>query len=201
VNFLAHAYLSFDKPKVLVGNFIGDFVRGNLEEQFDKQIIIGILLHREIDRFTDRHPVVKEAQGILRPIFYRYSAVITDMFFDYFLSKNWEDYDHRSIEDFTVQVYDIIDTHKAILPDKFLHPYKYMKKENWLVSYGTMEGIQRAFTGISYRTTFDSKLEKAPVYLKKYHETFEDYFKQFFPELVSFSRNKLDELLNKNGYL
>lgn len=199
MNFLAHAYLSFDKPKVLIGNFIGDFVRGNLEEQFEKEIIIGILLHREIDRFTDRHPLVKESQGILRPIFYRYSTVITDMFFDYFLSKNWKDYDHRPIDVFTGQVYEILDGHRHILPKKFLNPYKYMKKENWLASYGTMEGIQRAFTGISYRTTFDSKLEKAPAYLKIHHETFENYFREFFPELISFSKDRLNELLTRHG--
>lgn len=194
MNFLAHAYLSFDNPKVLVGNFIGDFVRGNLEDQFEKDIIMGVLLHRDIDVFTDRHPLVKEAQEILKPIFYRYSLVVTDMYFDYFLSKNWHKYDDRSLLEYTEQVYSIIDQHVDILPKRFIHPFKYMKKENWLLSYGTMEGIQRSFTGLSYRTTFDSNIEKAPLYLKKYHEVFEDIFERFFDELIIFSKERLEQL-------
>lgn len=194
MNFLAHAYLSFDNPKVLVGNFIGDFVRGNLEDQFEKDIITGVLLHRDIDVFTDHHPFVKEAQEILKPIFYRYSLVVTDMYFDYFLSKNWHKYDDRSLLEYTKQVYCIMDQHFDILPKRFKHPFKYMKKENWLLYYGTMEGIQRSFTGLSYRTTFDSNIEKAPFYLKKHHEVFEDIFERFFDELIIYSKERLEQL-------
>ncbi|MEX2513133.1 MAG: ACP phosphodiesterase [Cyclobacteriaceae bacterium] len=201
MNFLAHAYLSFDNPKVLVGNFIGDFVRGNLEEKFEREIIIGILLHREIDRFTDRHPLVKEAQHLLKPIFYRYSLVVTDMYFDYFLSKNWAKYDDRPILIYTQNVYEILEQHRKILPEKFLYPFKFMKKENWLASYGTMEGIQRSFTGLSYRTTFHSKIETAPDYLEKHHAFFEDIFERFFEELIAFSKDKLEHLFNRNDHL
>ncbi|MEX0882369.1 MAG: ACP phosphodiesterase [Cyclobacteriaceae bacterium] len=201
MNFLAHAYLSFDNQKVLVGNFIGDFVRGNLEENFEREIIIGILLHREIDAFTDRHPLVKEAQDLLKPIFYRYSLVVTDMYFDYFLSKNWNKYDDRPILAYTEKVYAVLEQYREILPEKFLYTFTFMKKENWLASYGTMEGIQRSFTGLSYRTSFDSKIEKAPIYLEKHHDYFEDIFERFFEELIIFSKNKLLELYKKNDHL
>ena len=54
MNFLAHIYLSGNNSKIMVGNFIGDFVKGrNLLEQFEPEIAKGIELHRAIDEYTD----------------------------------------------------------------------------------------------------------------------------------------------------
>ncbi len=194
MNFLAHAYLSFDQPKVLVGNFIGDFVRGNIKDQFEKEIVLGIMLHREIDDFTDTHPEVKKAQEILKPKFGRYSMVITDIFFDYFLSKYWGNYDHRSIQEFASQVYKTISRFEAKLPLSFVYLFHFMEKENWLVAYGTLEGIRTSLTGISKRTAFDSKMETAHLSLKEHETTFKNHFDKFFPDLVHFSKKKLEEL-------
>lgn len=201
MNLLAHAYLSFDQPNVLIGNFIGDFVRGKIHEQFERDIVTGILLHREIDSFTDKHTLVKEAQEILKPKFSRYSSVITDMYFDHFLAKNWHDYHSESLEDFTKSVYELLEANRSILPQKFLIPFKYMRDENWLKSYATKAGIQRSFTGLSYRTSFDSKMEEAPQFLEENYAVFEAYFKQFFAELVDFSKIKLKQLQNRDGKL
>ena len=201
MNFLAHAYLSFERPKVLVGNFIGDFVRGELKKQFEKDIVAGIHLHRQIDAYTDNHPLVKQAQELLKPEFHRYSLVITDMYYDHFLSSNWQDYHNKSITSYTHWVYEVIDSHKSILPKKFLYPFKYMRKENWLESYGKMDGLQRSFTGLSYRTSFESGMEKAPEFLSLHYAFFEDNFRHFFQDLIRFSKNKLDQMEQSNGDL
>ena len=116
MNFLAHAYLSFDEPEILVGNFIGDFVRGDLDQKFQKEIIHGVLLHRAIDQFTDTHPTVKKAQKLLKPRFGRYALVITDIYFDYFLSTQWNRFDHRSLVDFSQEVYAILEINRNKFP-------------------------------------------------------------------------------------
>lgn len=201
MNFLAHAYLSFDRPKVLVGNFIGDFVRGELNKQFEKEIVIGILLHREIDAYTDGHPLVKQAQELLKPEFHRYSLVITDMYYDHFLSRNWNTYNDKNIKAYTRWVYQVIASHKPILPKRFLHSFKYMRRENWLAAYGELEGLQRSFTGLSYRTSFESGMEKAPEFLESHYAFFEDNFKHFFQDLILFSKEKLDQMEQNNGDL
>lgn len=194
MNFLAHAYLSFDHPKVLIGNFIGDFVRGSIKDQFERDIVIGIWLHREIDHFTDLHPTVKQAQKLLRPTYGRYAMVITDIYFDYFLSKNWEMYDKRPIKEFARKVYSTIEQHEIILPADFLYLFHFMKKEDWLVAYGTIEGIRASLTGVSKRTAFDSKMETAHIFLQENEERLQGYFNDFFPDLIQFSKKKLEEL-------
>ena len=91
MNFLAHAYLSGDNPKILVGNFIGDFVKGSdLRERYDSSIAYGIELHRMIDTFTDSHPVVMNSKIRLRETYRHYAPVIVDMYYDHFLAAGWQ---------------------------------------------------------------------------------------------------------------
>jgi len=194
LNYLAHGYLSFGEPKVLIGNYIGDFVRGDLTKAFDQDIIVGIKLHRAIDAYTDTHPEVKRAQAILKPVYARYSTVITDMYFDHFLAKNWHDYHAKPLPQFAEEVYTLIKAHQHLLPPKFLIAFEMMTRYNWLVSYGTMEGIRDALTGMSKRTTFNSKMETAHEFLEENYAVLENHFRQFFPQLVDFAQIRLEEL-------
>lgn len=190
MNFLAHAYLSFDDPKVLIGNFIGDFVRGPIEIIYEKDIAIGIVLHRDIDKFTDHHPVVKEAQKLLKPQFGSYGSVITDMYFDYFLAKYWNSYSPLPLTEFAQNTYSLLEKYQEILPEKFLKVFQQMKQFNWLYSYSEINGIRSALTGLSKRTRFDSKMETAHVFLDENHEILRKHFEDFFEDLVKFSKNR-----------
>jgi len=194
LNFLAHAYLSFGEPKVLIGNYIGDFVRGDLTKTYDPEIIIGVQLHREIDAYTDSHPVVKRAQALLKPVYARYSTVITDMYFDHFLSKYWNDYHPVPIELYADKVYETLGEEVNILPPNFLLAYDMMVSYNWLVSYGRLDGIRDAMLGVARRTTFNSKMETAHLFLEENYDILLGYFREFFPELVEYSKIRLEEL-------
>jgi acyl carrier protein phosphodiesterase len=90
MNFLAHLHLSGNNPNIMLGNFMGDFVKGkSYRQQYEPEIIKGIELHRSIDEFTDSHPVVTESKNRLRPTYRHYSGVIVDVFYDHFLAANW----------------------------------------------------------------------------------------------------------------
>lgn len=199
MNFLAHAYLSFGHDGILVGNLAADFIKGKEIQRYDKEILIGILLHREIDTFTDSHPLVKAGQSYLRPRFRHYSTVITDIFFDYFLGKNWERYSGIPLESFANQTYQTIDQHLNLLPDSFKNMFFWMKSQNWLYHYCEIEGIQKALNGLSRRTTFDSKMNEAPEVLLEKEAEFEVIFFAFFKELETFARHKLLELQRIHG--
>ncbi len=57
MNLLAHAYLSFDQPEMLIGNMINDYVKGKKQFDYPAAIHKGMILHRSIDEFTDTHEV------------------------------------------------------------------------------------------------------------------------------------------------
>ena len=69
MNYLAHAYLSFNQQEILVGNMISDFVKGKTKFNYPEGIQKGIALHRAIDEFTDTHPATKEAAAFFRPAY------------------------------------------------------------------------------------------------------------------------------------
>lgn len=155
MNFLAHLYLSGDDPKIMVGNFIGDFVKGrNALEQFEPRIIKGIELHRAIDEFTDSHPVVAASKTRLRAKYRHYSGVIVDVFYDHFLARNWNLYHAELLPDFADKAYGVIQSFDLILPAEVKYMMPYMVKGNWLMNYSKTEGINRALSGMSRRTPY-----------------------------------------------
>lgn len=199
MNFLAHAYLSFDQEKILVGNFAADFIKGRDLHLYEEGIQMGIMLHREIDTFTDTHPLVKAGQSYLRPKFRHYSTVISDIFFDYFLAKNWSKYSNQPLGNFASKTYDLMEQYHDQLPEDFNQLLNWMKKQNWLVAYGSQEGIQRALNGLTRRAKFDSKMNEATAVLQEKEQEFEVIFFAFFEDLRTFAREKLTELQKPHG--
>lgn len=183
----------------MVGNFIGDFVKGrNLLEQFEPRVTNGIELHRSIDEFTDNHPIVAKSKNRLRPTYRHYSAVIVDMFYDHLLAKNWDSYYDEFLPDFAERTYRTIESFDAILPTpvKFMLPY--MTKGNWLVNYGRIEGIERALTGMARRSKYESKMELAVTDLVNHYDEFTEEFSNFFPELQKHCRITIQQLTDKS---
>jgi len=199
MNFLAHAFLSFQQEKILVGNFIADFVKGKQINDFEDGIMMGILLHREIDFFTDSHPLVKAGQSYLRPKFGHYSTVITDIFFDYFLIKHWKEFKDIPLETFIQETFETLDSYEEIFPPRFANMYYWMRQDNWLLAYGNVEGIQSALTGMSKRTKFDSKMEEAHLALVEREKEFDVIFLAFFKDLETFAFEKLQEIQQAHG--
>ena len=188
MNFLAHLHLSGNDEAVMVGNFIGDFVKGrDLKAQFGEGIARGVELHRAIDEFTDRHAIVKQSKARLWPTYRHYSAVIVDIFYDHFLAADWNDHSGEPLDQFAQRTYQLMASHNHILPEQVKYMLGYMIRGNWLVNYAQVEGIQRALTGMSRRATFESKMEQAVEDLRKYYGEFQSDFRLFLPELKSFS--------------
>jgi acyl carrier protein phosphodiesterase len=185
MNFLAHIYLSGDNPRVMVGNFIGDFVKGrNLLQQFDEEVAFGIELHRSIDQYTDHHPVVKQSKTRLWPTYRHYAAVLVDVFYDHFLSRYWDDFSAARLADFATGTYGTLKSFEFILPENVRQLLPYMIRQNWLVNYGNFDGLQQTLNGMSRRTTHDSKMDQSLADLEKDYDAFKQEFEQFFPELI-----------------
>lgn len=186
MNYLAHLYLSNNDPQILIGNFIADHVKGSAVDTYTGGIREGIRIHRFIDAFTDAHPVVATSKERLRPEFRKYAPVIVDVFYDHFLARDWEQYHGSTLSDFASESYKLLYENAALIPDRALHMLRYMEAQNWLLSYAGMEGMQRALTGLSRRTTFESNMQNAHLFLEKHYVAFEEEFQVFFPELRSY---------------
>jgi len=195
MNFLAHLYLSGDDEEIIVGNFIADHIKGNNVLKFSKGIQRGILLHREIDTFTDSHPIFIQSKNRLVANYRKYAGVIVDMFYDHFLSANWDLYSEQSLEEFTRRIHDVIVKRYPILPHKSQQFIAYMNKFNWLKGYGSIGGLSRALKGMANRTPFESKMEQAVKDLTNNYELFKNEFQVFFPEIINHTKDYYENKL------
>ena len=194
MNFLAHIYLSGNNKEIAIGNFISDSVRGNKYRAFPKEIQKGILLHRQIDTFTDAHEIFRKSTKRLHKKYSHYSGVIVDIFYDHFLAKNWEDYSDISLEEYSISFYKDLNDNFDILPQKVQNLMPYLIKDNWLLSYASIPGIAKVLYGMSRRTKYNSNMDLATTDLVNHYSEFENEFRLFFKELIEFSKAKLKEL-------
>jgi 2-(1,2-epoxy-1,2-dihydrophenyl)acetyl-CoA isomerase len=185
MNFLAHQYLSFNNTKFRIGNFVADFVRGSEMKDFSNEVITGIKLHRKIDEFTDHHPTVKKCIEILKPYQGKYSSVILDIYFDYFLAKNWNRFSEISLKDFSKDVYTDFNKNIRVFPDKVIPAINSLTTKNWFEHYQNYEGINNAFIHIEKRVNFENNIKNALANLKELDEVLEKEFLIFFPDLIN----------------
>ena len=178
----------------MIGNFIADHIRGNNYEGFSKEIQQGIFLHREIDTFTDAHKIVRKSKRRLHERYRHYDGVIIDIFYDYFLAKNWANYSEIPLEVYTKSVYNLFDEISEDLPIKSQQFIKYMIEYDILFNYQFEEGIARVLNGMNNRTKGKSQMNLAIEDLKNLKSEFEEDFTTFFKDLIEFTEQKLKEL-------
>lgn len=192
MNFLSHLYLSGESEGLLIGNFIADSVKGSGVNSFSLEVQKGILLHRKIDTFTDAHPIVEISKERLRSKYKKYASVIVDIYYDHYLAANWKDYSNLTLDQYTKNVYSLIEKHKHTFPLKSKLFTKYMLEYNILSAYAHFEGIEKVLHGMSRRASFVSNMEHAIHDLKENYPLFENEFKEFFPQLKEFVNSQIE---------
>ena len=186
MNFLSHLFLSGDSDGIKIGNFIADSVKGSNYKSFNEEIQKGILMHRKIDAFTDSHPIVEFSKVRLRPHYKKYASVIVDIYYDHFLAKNWTTYSNESLENFTQNVYALVNSNSELLPEKSKQFAYYMIQNNILFHYNSLAGIEKVLYGMSRRAKYVSNMEYSIQDLRMHFDLFENEFNLFFPELQNF---------------
>ena len=191
MNFLAHIYLSGDDEELMIGNFIADFVKGNKKNDYPDRIKTGIELHRRIDDFTDHHPYTTLSKDRLRPKYGKYAGVIVDIYYDHFLARNFREYSPDELKSYSENTYRILNKHWDVLPEGVHYFLPFMIERNWLLNYASLEGIERALTGLSKRVSFENKMDESVRDLEEKYADFENDFRLFFPELRKYVESYL----------
>ena len=194
MNYLAHIYLSGDNSLITIGNFIADGIKGKNYKEYQKDVQIGILLHRYIDSYTDSHKTFRMSTKRLHEKYGHYSGVIVDILYDHFLAKNWKKYSNIPLDKYIDTFYDSLGTYYDILPLRIQKMMPYMLTDNWLLSYASIEGISKILDGMNRRTKNRSNMNEAIVELETFYTEFENEFSIFFDELITSSKQKLETL-------
>ncbi len=186
MNFLAHTYLSFGDPGLIVGNYLGDFIKNKHLEKLPASIAKGVYLHRAIDSFTDHHDLVKAGTKLLHPDFRKYAPVVLDIYFDFLLSKFWSRFSETDLTTFCSQTYQQLLAAQVFMPEFMQGRVVRMTSGRWLENYQSYVGLQRTFNYIKSRSSFPSKLDMASELLLAKESELGAIFLSFFPELIAF---------------
>ena len=185
MNLLAHIYLSGSSELVLTGNFIGDAVKGRKFDVYPEMVQFGIRLHRFIDSYTDTHPLVLKSKFLLNSGYGKHSGIVTDIFYDFFLSENWSHFSNIPLKEFIYTSYEILLRNSKYFPAEVKGYFPFFIMKNWLERYGSVKGIREVLTKMSVRTSLPDKTDFGMTVLQKHYTEFEDHFMEFFPELIN----------------
>ncbi|MEI9933461.1 MAG: ACP phosphodiesterase [Ferruginibacter sp.] len=197
MNYLAHAYLSFNHPGILTGNMISDYVKGKKKFDYSVEILKGINLHRAIDTFTDNHPATKEAKQFFKKDYRLYSGAFVDVVFDHFLAKDRNEFiDDDALKSFASTTYSLLQNDIEIFPERFQKMFPYMKEQNWLYNYQFDDMIKKSFCGLERRAVYLTETSIAfDIFISEY-KNLASCYQDFFPSVKNFSRQYIEQSLN-----
>jgi acyl carrier protein phosphodiesterase len=183
MNWLAHLFLSEPSPAFRIGNLLPDMVGPSALAGLSSDFLRGVHQHRRIDAFTDSHPIVRRSIARVGPEFRRFGGIFVDIFYDHFLSRAWPTFSATPLTVFTHEVYAGFEPHRhEIPPEAYVHLEK-MKSENWLGTYGDLQGVATTLGRIGLRLRRPVQLAEGAAILEADYAGFHADFTAFFPEL------------------
>ena len=188
MNYLAHLYLAAGSDEFLLGSLLGDFVKGRIQDRYSEAIEQGIVFHRKVDAFADQHDATLNCRKLFSPYRRRFAGIIVDICYDHFLSKYWHTFAPVDLDEFAAHVYGILQSHREVLPPRLQDALPRMRRQNWLIAYGTLDGVGVTLERISKRVSNRNPLNGSIDEVIENYNRLEKNFFVFFPDLIDFSR-------------
>jgi len=186
MNFLFHMLLSGTDDQLLIGNFMGDFVKGPLAERFPERIRQGVNLHRRIDSFASRSEPFQRSRLRIDPHYGLYRGVLVDLFYDHFLVKGWSDWSDEPFDRYLARTRAIVERNLAELPER-MQPLVPVIFDELLPSYGEVSGIGSALERMSRRVVRANPLAGGETELALHYGELQCDFREFLPLVRRFA--------------
>ncbi|MRR53787.1 MAG: DUF479 domain-containing protein [Deltaproteobacteria bacterium] len=191
MNHLMHLFLSGNDPEILVGNLMGDFVKGRLDERFPPGIRRGLKIHRKIDSFAAGNEHFLRSKHCIDLRYGHFRAVLVDIFYDHFLARNWNDYSPLSLEEFLGNSHQTLARFEDQLPPRLQELVPRMFSRHWLIAYREPAGIETALRRMSERLARQNPLAEGFGELLKKSELLLRDFRAFLPEIYAYTNSLL----------
>lgn len=191
MNHLMHLYLSGNDPEILVGNLMGDFVKGRLDDRFPPGIRRGLEIHRRIDSFAAGNEHFLRSKRCIDPYYGHFRAVLVDIFYDHFLASNWDDFSPLSLEEFLGSSHRILSRFEDQLPPRLQELVPRMFSRHWLIAYREPAGIEKALLKMSERLARQNSLAEGFGELLKKRDLLQRDFRAFLPEICAYTKSLL----------
>ena len=198
MNYIAHLHLANHTQTSLVGNFLGDFVKGSAFADFPLNIQLGVRLHRQIDTFTDSHPqVVALKQDFPKPI-RRYAGIAIDVYFDHLLLQHWQQFSAPELPMHTLfkQFYRDLEQLNYEVSPHFTRVRAGLISHQWLADYENLSACLRAMQTIEKRFSRPTQFaQQAMGYISENDSELRQSFLHFYPDLLRHSELFVSKLI------
>jgi len=191
MNYLFHLYLSGDDPDILTGNFMGDFVKGRLNDSYPPRLRSGIELHRRIDSFAQKDGHFTRSRLRLSPEFGLYRGILVDLFYDHFLAVSWDEFGEEPLEQYLKRARSMVEGNRCRLPERLqgLLPVIF---EELIPSYLTIEGVATALTRMSRRISRTNPLAEGGRELTRHYGALQEDFQGFLPAVRNHTARSIE---------
>jgi acyl carrier protein phosphodiesterase len=179
-------YLSGSDPELLVGNFMGDFVKGPIGNVYAPRITLGLKLHRKIDSFAQKNIHFQASRLRLAPHFGLYRGVFVDLFYDHFLANEWKSWAELSLPAYISSTRAIVESYLGIMPER-LQEFVPIIFTELLPSYASISGIESALVRMSRRVVRPNLLAEGGAELTAHYEELKTDFNRFIVEAQRYS--------------
>lgn len=183
MNWLAHLLLSEPTPAFRVGGILPDLVSAAVLENLPMEFQRGIERHRQVDAFTDSHPIVRRSVQRIQPPLRRFGGILVDIFYDHFLSRNWHIYSDIPLPVFVAECYAAFDATQTHLPPAVFDQLARIRAGNWLLSYGHTAGLAHTLQRLGSRIRRPVDFAPAMMMLESDYDSFHADFMAFFPRI------------------
>ena len=194
MNFLLHCWLAREEPGLKAGGFLGDFVKGNLEQDMPANLKRGLLLHRHIDVQSNRLPSMRSTYHRFGDELRRPAPILLDLMADHVFAKHWEDFGTGDLHEFTQSCYDAIGRFE--LPASARRFYDHMCRTDLLARYSQLEVVEDIMLRILERLKFADSGYDLARRLRQNEAEFRDDFESYFRDLKAVTQAWCEDTRN-----
>jgi acyl carrier protein phosphodiesterase len=183
LNFLAHCALGSRSDALLVGGFLGDFVKGTVPLELPPAVQDGIRLHRRIDAFSATEPHLRASVARLPSDLRRFAPPFVDLLADHLLALDFTAQHGEPLATFAARAYRAIADHRELLPTGAERFFDAMQQVDLFDRYREFASVERAFARLMAR--IDRKDAVAPMVAQAsaHYDALARDFAAYYPNL------------------
>ena len=190
MNTLCHLCLGLDDPEWMLGQFLGDFARGPVDDlPYSEKVCRGIRAHRRVDAAGESHPLLRSVKQRLLPRERRYGGILLDLYGDYLLFRCWEHLLEPTWEEASANINDFLQDPPAPFPPDAARYADFLIRHNLLHAYANADALPEIFDRVG--TRFRKPVSLSPLLrtLEPYEAQLIEEFPHYFMEMKMESDN------------
>ena len=165
--------LGWPEDHLMVGGFLGDFIKGPIPTDLNTPIAEGARLHRFIDAQSDKHSALAELKTELPANWYRFAGILSDLYCDHLIARDAQQWLQMPVEQFSEQALESLAKYQQQYPERAKLALARIRRGRWLQSYAQLDFTGACLERIGQRIRFDNPLADAARILQSHNDVLE----------------------------